>query len=49
MAGAMETILADAALGGAYGRAGRALIDDGFLLSDYLTHTLEFYGTVGAS
>jgi glycosyltransferase involved in cell wall biosynthesis len=49
MAGAMETILADAALGRAYGRAGRALIDDGFLLSDYLSHTLEFYGTVGAS
>lgn len=49
MAGAMETILADAALGRAYGRAGRELIDDGFLLSDYLSHTLEFYGTVGAS
>jgi glycosyltransferase involved in cell wall biosynthesis len=49
MAGAMETILADAALGRAYGRAGRELIDDGFLLSDYLSHTLVFYGTVGAS
>ena len=49
MARAMETILADAALGRAYGRAGRAVIDDGFLLSDYLSHTLEFYGTVGAS
>jgi glycosyltransferase involved in cell wall biosynthesis len=49
MASAMETILADPALGRAYGRAGRALVDDGFLLSDYLSHTLEFYGTVGAS
>ena len=49
MASALETMLADAALARGYGRAGRALIDDGFLLDDHVSHTLKFYGTVGAS
>jgi glycosyltransferase involved in cell wall biosynthesis len=49
MASALEKMLADAALARGYGRAGRALIDDGFLLDDHVSRTLEFYGTVGSS
>lgn len=49
MASALETMLANAALARGYGRAGRALVDDGFLLDDHVSRTLELYRTVGAS
>jgi len=47
MAGALETILTDGRLARQYGAAGRALVEDRFLLADHVRRTIALYSTVG--
>ena len=46
MADALEMILTRQELARGYGRAGRALVEDHFLLSQHVNRTLAFYGVV---
>jgi MMP alpha-(1->4)-mannosyltransferase len=47
MAGALEIILTDHELAGAYGRAGRALVEDRFLLAGHVEATIALYRSAG--
>lgn len=48
MAGALEVILTNRELAREYGRAGRALVEERFLLADHVTRTIGLYRAVGA-
>lgn len=48
MADALETILTHQELARGYGRAGRALVEEHFLLSQHVNRTLAFYGEIAS-